>query len=275
MYGIWACEDKDQSLKLLADNGFNIVSGVGGKDLLDKAHKYKIQCLVGAETQLTEEIANDSYRWEKYLKEITQQVKTLKDHPAVFAWYFVDEPVWGKIPVSKIEEMNGIIRSIDEKHPIYTVLSIPESWQPYLPLFDIVAIDPYLRTDESTLEGQPGIVKNWIQKINNDVNELSGNKPAIWAVLGAFDLKPKNVRVKASFRKPKPQEYEEMLDLAISEQVDGLMIYSIAFTDSEDYEDWYLPSDDPKLWNVVKRTPNTMESSTITPGCSSGCEPKE
>ncbi len=258
MYGIWARENKEQAFKLLAENGFNIASGVGGMDVLDIAHKYKIQCLVGTDTQLTKDIANDSLYWKKYLEEITQKVRTLKNHPALFAWYFLDEPSWKKIPIRKIKDMNRRIRSIDPKHPIYTVLSTPETWRPYLPLFDIVAIDPYLRADKSTPAGRPEIVKSWKQKINSDIEELSGNKPAVWVVLGAFDSKPKRFFVHPAFRKPQPNEFEKMVALAISEKVDGIMIYSLAFKDSVDYADWYLPSDDPKLWDVVRKTPSKL-----------------
>ncbi len=256
MYGIWACENKDQTFKLLKNNGFNIASGIGGATDLDTAHKYNIQCLVGTNTQLTEDIANNPILWKKYLEEITQQVKMLKNHPAVFAWYFLDEPSWKRIPISKIEDMNRMIRSIDPKHPIYTVLSTPKSWHPFLPLFDIVAVDPYLRANKNTSDGQPEIVRNWIQKIKNDVSALSKNKPEVWAVLGAFDSKPKSFLVKSAFRKPEPNEFEKMVELAKSEKVGGIMIYSLAFKDSTDYADWYLPSDDPKLWNVVRMTPS-------------------
>lgn len=259
MYGIWAYKNTDKAFNLLEENGFNIASGVGGLDLLNKAHKYKIQCLVGTSTQATEDIVNDQGRWKKYLEEVRRQVEKLKDHPAVFAWYFLDEPTWHKVPVSKIKAMNRMIRSIDEKHPIYTVLSTPESWQPYLPLFDIIGIDPYLKADKSIPDYKPEIVRDWIRKIKKDLNGVKGKKPAIWCVLGAFDAKPKKIFAAPYFRKPEPHEYKKMVELALSEKVDGIMIYTLAYKNSAHYTDWQLPADDPKLWEVVRKTPGMIK----------------
>jgi hypothetical protein len=259
MYGIWACENKDNAFKLLKDNGFNIASGVGNVDVLNKAHKYKIQCLVGIDTQATEDVAGDPGRWKKYIEEVIQQVTKLKDHPAVFAWYFLDEPTWHKISVSKIKGMNQRIRAIDAKHPIFTVLSTPESWQSYLPLFDIIGIDPYLKADKSKPDSKPEIVRDWIRKIKHDLKSIKGKKPEIWSVLGAFDSKPKKIFAEPYFRKPEPHEYKKMVELALSEKVDGIMIYTLAYKNSDQYTDWHLPTDDPELWEVVKGTPNMIK----------------
>lgn len=260
MYGVWAWPNKAEAFKMLSDNKFNLASGVGSRDHLDKAHRFGVKCLVGTDIKLTKDIANDPERWIVYLDAIKKHVNQLKNHPAVFAWYFVDEPSWHQIPVGKLKELNAMIKALDTNHPIYTVLSTPDSWLEYMPLFDIIGIDPYLKSSTNSIDGTPMIVKKWIQKIKSDVSRLGGKKPEIWAVVGAFEEKPKLPIFKSQFRKPTPREFVQMIDYAMEEQVDGIMIWTLGFKHSSRYEDWYLPYDDPSLWEVVRNTPNRVSN---------------
>ena len=258
MYGVWAYDNKNEIFKLLDKYHFNTASGVGGKSVLDIADKYGIKCLVGIDSQLTRKIADDDMQWKKYLIKISEQVNKLKSHPAVLAWYFLDEPSWKKIPIEKIKIMNALIKSLDSNHPIYTVLSTPDRWQPYLPYFDIVAVDPYLRRDRKIIDNKPEVVRIWLRKIKKDVEKVKGNKPEIWVVIGAFEIRPKSLRCQSPFRKPTPSEFDKMLDFANTEGVDGIMIWTLRFKKSDKNIGWDLIRDDKELWDVVKKAPSIV-----------------
>lgn len=260
VYGIWACGDKNAAFSLLQQNGFTLASGVGSKDVLDKAYAHGVKCLVGIDVKLTKEIAADNSKWDAYLNNIRKQVLKLKDHPAVFAWYFLDEPSWHQIPVDKVKILNEFIKNLDHKTPIYTVLSTPGGWSDYLPYFDIVAVDPYLKTNKYGIESEPEIVVNWLKVLKSDVHRIKGKKPAIWVVLGAFEERERFPWYKSQFRKPSPKEYRQMLKYAMDQGVDGIMVWTLAFTKSIKYFDWNLPSDDPLLWDAVKSTPEIVKT---------------
>lgn len=258
IYGVWAYENKEAIFKTLNKYHFNTASGVGGKSVLDIANKYGIKCLVGIDCQLTRKIAIDDEDWKKYLNKVSQQVHKLKSHPALLAWYFLDEPSWKKIPIEKIKFMNAMIKSIDSKHPIYTVLSTPERWQPYLPCFDIVAVNPYLRRDRTILDNSPEIVQIWLKKIKKDVEKIKSHRPDIWVLIGAFEMRPKSFKFGTPFRKPTRDEFVKMLDFSTTEGVDGIMIWTLKYKESNKYLGWDLTIDDQKLWDVVKKTPNIV-----------------
>lgn len=260
IYGIWAWKDKDEAFRLISNNKFRIASGVGSRDLLDKANKYGVKCLIGIDAKLTKETANDELKWEEYLAKVGRQVKSLRDHPAVYGWYFLDEPSWHKIPVKNVKILYQHIKSIDNKHPVYTVFSTPDSWAEYLPYFDIVAVDPYLKSNRKGRDSRPEVVSSWLNKMRQDLSKIQGKKPKLWVVLGAFDERSRIPFYKSQFRKPAPEEFNKMVQLALDAKVEGIMVWTLAFKNSPRFYDWKLPSDDPELWDAVKNIHMMIEN---------------
>lgn len=65
----------------------------------------------------------------------------LKDHPALLAWYIIDET-----PVDYAEEqiaLQKIRREADPDHPTLAVLDYPRNVDAFMGAFDVVASDPY------------------------------------------------------------------------------------------------------------------------------------
>jgi hypothetical protein len=65
----------------------------------------------------------------------------LKDHPALLAWYIIDET-----PVDYAEEqisLQKIRRECDPDHPTLAVLDYPRNVDAFMGAFDVVASDPY------------------------------------------------------------------------------------------------------------------------------------
>lgn len=250
MYGVWALNSWNEGAQMLKDNNFQIVVGMANKALLDKAQQKGLQFIVAF--GLTKSIAEDETKWQDFLNKLRKNVTELKDHPAVFAWYPVDEPDWQKISPAKIDEVTSVIRSIDKNKPIFTVLGVPSKWQEYLPYFDIIAVEPYLTPGTTTEK-----VKQWLVKVNDDLGKLKLKKP-VWVVLGAFEQIPLGPMDKQPFFKPTPEDFNKMLTIALNEGVSGVLIYSLAFPKSEKYRDWNIVRDDPLLWDEVRKVPGKV-----------------
>lgn len=259
MFGLWAWGDWGDALKIVKDNGFDIAVGANSKTVLDKAHALGLKCIV--DFGLTKETAEDKKKWQNYLNDLSTKVTELKDHPAVFAWYFVDEPDWQNIPIKKIEQIVNLIKSIDKTKPIFTVLTIPDRWNAYLPYFDIISIDPYLQNKSDGNYEKPEKVREWIKKLRYDLNKLDIKKP-LWVVLGAFEMKFKTAFQHKTplFKKPTPEEFNEMVKIAISEKVEGILVYTLSFRDIPQYKDWRLPEDDTALWEAVRNIPHVVNN---------------
>jgi hypothetical protein len=255
LFGVWSYDNQQSIFTIMERNHFNIAVGVSTRQALDLASKHHIRCIV--DHGLTLDVTKDGAKWNRYLKDLEQKVLSLKDHPAVYAWYPVDEPDSQNIPLDKIKIICDLIHRLDPKHPIFTVLTIPSRWKPYLPFFDIVAVDPYLKiyTGKGSKD-TPQKVTSYLLGLKKDLSSL-GIKKQVWTVLGAFEEIPKNVGILAAFRKPTSEEMNEMVSLALKEHSDGLLIWTLGFRNSESYKDWSLLNDN--LWETVRKIPESIK----------------
>ena len=105
------------------------------------AARYGMHCLVGLR-ELAQLGPTDAQH-EAMLRKL---VNHFKHHPGLGAWKTVDEPEWGKVPVSPILHASNIIRQLDPQHPI-EVTQAPrgtvQTMQPYNVTADILAADIY------------------------------------------------------------------------------------------------------------------------------------
>jgi hypothetical protein len=257
LFGLWAWGDWNEALQLVKDNGFDIAVGVSSKKYLDRAQELRLKCLV--DMGVTREIVNDETRWKTYLGGIWLKVLEFKYHPAVFAWYIADEPDLQQIPVEKIKIIRDLIRSIDNSKPIFTVLNAPDKWDAYLQYFDIISIDPYIKRNPDGTHTDPQNLRIWLQKLRSSLKKKNLKKE-VWAVLGAFEAKPKDPFTRMIFETPTPGEFQELFKIALEEKVEGILVYTLAFRDFVQYEDWNLPKNAPQLWDVVRKAPHVVDS---------------
>jgi hypothetical protein len=55
-----------------------------------------------------------------------------------------------------------------------------------------------------------------------------------------------------------------MVNIALDENVNGILVYTMTAINSHDYQDWILPVSDPKLWDAVRNLPQkTVEGGKI------------
>lgn len=250
MYGTWG-KDSKYYMTVLKDNGFQIAVSTQ----VEYASKIGLKCLYPL--WLTKEIVNDPERWELFLLHLRSTVEKYKNNQAIMGWYVTDEPEWKQIPVDKIKAATDLIKSIDPNTPTFVVLAMPNSWSKYLPYFDVIAIDPYLEKGYMNKEREVKKVTNWIRSLKSDLNRLHLKKP-IWAVLGAFELRRKMPGINSLYLKPTPSEFNSMLELAINENINGILVFSLTILEDSKHKEWNLIRDDPLLWETVKSIPTRL-----------------
>lgn len=72
---------------------------------------------------------------------LKRYVSSVKDHPALLAWYSADE-----IPVTKLLQLvsrRDLLEELDPEHPVWWVMNNTALTRHYLPSFDVAGADPY------------------------------------------------------------------------------------------------------------------------------------
>ena len=82
-------------------------------------------------------------RPEPDYRAIAALVKRYRQHPALLAWYLVDEPAETKMKPAAALAIYELIRELDPYHPVYLVNNRPHTYAAYADASDILAIDVY------------------------------------------------------------------------------------------------------------------------------------
>lgn len=248
MYGLSAWGNIDEALDIVKKADIKLVVLGPHKPHLDKAAERGLKAIVFF--ALTDDKVRDEGKWHDFLKDLKKKITEFKGHPAVFAWYIVDEPDGRRMPIEKIEAIWSAVRSVDEKTPMLTILNSPGRWAGYLPYFDIICVDPYLRKKLFGGFETTDVVKVWLQRIKKELKAQNMDKP-VWAVLGAFEVVQKDPPKASPYKKPTPEEFKEMVKMALDEGAEGILVYTFAGKGGPKYLDWKLVKDDPLLWQAV------------------------
>lgn len=249
VFGAWSFDNRDEVYKIIKDNKFDLAVVNSGD--IDKIGKIGLKAIVMFD--LKKATADDESRLSNFISTLRLTINKYKDSNHVFAWYLVDEPELQQINPATIKLVTDIVRSIDKKHPLFTVMNNPDKWKPYLPYFDIIAEDKYL--DKST--DSPEMIRVRLQKLKSDIEE-TGLNSSVWAVLGALDLKRKDGT--SNYHRATAKQFEDMVNICVKEKVGGILVYTLGFKNNSQFRDWNLINDDPQLWNIVRRTPDLVRN---------------
>ena len=144
--------------------------------------------------------------------------KDLRGHPAILAWYVIDEA-----PADRADEkraLQKVLEDADPDHPTFAVLAVPGNSDAFMGAFDIIAADPYpigyRRNPISTASTYPGICRK----------KTYGIRP-VWQVPQSFawDWCHKHGHP-AEDRYPTYDELRSMTWQAIAGGANGLLWYS-------------------------------------------------
>lgn len=79
----------------------------------------------------------------KKMELLRDEIRALKDHPAILSWYVADEPEGQGISAETLEEIYDIIRAEDPYHPITLVIMSAGPGRHYAASCDIIMADTY------------------------------------------------------------------------------------------------------------------------------------
>lgn len=130
--------------------GMNFVCPYWDNNPLDQNIRYMDRCAeidVGIHYSMYE-LSNQPPSVEKR-KNITELVKKVYNHPALFGYYISDEPDCGRssppfcIPPENLIDTYKTIKSVDKTHPVTVLVNNPNAMRYYINASDITMSDPY------------------------------------------------------------------------------------------------------------------------------------
>lgn len=108
-----------------------------------------------------------------------QVVMNFKNHPAVIGWYVIDEPNERGIEFAELVDAYKLIRSLDDKHPVFIMESKSTHYAETSKVTDVLGIDVY------PLPNSPiSLIGERLQ----DANLATDGQVPVWQALQAFRL---------------------------------------------------------------------------------------
>lgn len=150
---------------------------------------------------------------------LRKMVSEIGDHPALFAWYLVDEAPVRFVP--NIRAVNELLHELDPDHPTYTVTDKPKDILSLLPCFDVVGVDPY-PIGNSDGRGRISICSEWADAARRG---CFGMRTA-WHVPQTFNWAWYRKKDAAVSHMPTRQEMANMTWQLIASGANGLCSYA-------------------------------------------------
>lgn len=206
--------------------GFNTITGPADKEFLDGASEAGLQVLASA--------GGLALRTNAALR---AKVARLDSHPALWAWYLMDEPDLHRIPPPEVALANRALERVARK-PSLLVLMSGSSAGHYGGICDLLAVDfypvPWAPVSQFSKEMRLAAFKR-------------DPKP-YFAILQAFDWTAFRdvLGVDGPLRAPTKAELRCMIYMAAAEQADGLFFYAYEGGNGR----WRLPEE--PLWGELK-----------------------
>lgn len=141
---------------------------------------------------------------------IAQTVRRFRSHPAILAWYPLDEPDINDAAAADVEAAYAAICEADGGHPVFQTIYWPSAYAAYRGGRDILAIDPY------PVAIRPLIT---IARSISMAQEFESNQP-VWLIPQAFYLDPMWPRP------PEPDELRCMVYSGVVHGAKGVLYYS-------------------------------------------------
>ena len=204
--GIYHIPLKD--LPKARDLGFNCFQGWGStpesaKENLDAAQTHGMKVILEMSSFL---------RGRLNLEGFTSAVRELRNHPALLAWYTVDEP-HGDEQLSWCRQAWQVAREEDPDHPVYLVMCSPNAFATFAGTTDILAVDPY------PIPGSVDMVSSWMVQAQEAVR---AEKP-VWLIPQLHNSSA--YRNPGTGRGPTPDEERNMVYQGLVHGAKGIVYY--------------------------------------------------
>ena len=144
-----------------------------------------------------------------------KKLLSVRDHPAILAWYSFDE-----VGVEQMEELEwrqrNFVEALDPDHPTWGCLAEPGVVRYYNNVWDVAGIDSY---------PVPGAVKS-VSRLARELKAMSFGMKAMWFVPQAFAWKWLGRREHRGWRAPTRLEMANMTWQAVAAGANGVLYYS-------------------------------------------------
>lgn len=184
---------------------------------------------------------------------VENYVTRFKNHPAVLAWYLIDEPSAKWIGAEELASSYHLIRSLDPVHPVYLVEADDQDFIESSKGTDVLAVDPYpLHRQPISLVGE---------HTRSAVERMEGKRP-VWTVLQTFRTYAGQGLPQGM--EPSRSEFRNMAYQAVLGGATGLGYYSL------NDPGWTLRS--TALWDDLKQFREELQwiASLVTEGEKTG-----
>jgi len=115
-----------------------VVTGGGDREetarILDQAWQYQLRAIHSPGDGVTTPEGREA---------IAAAARRFKTHPALLAWYPIDEPEINGVPKEPVEQAYHMIHQEDGHHPVFQTLYYPSAYPIFASGRDVLAIDPY------------------------------------------------------------------------------------------------------------------------------------
>jgi hypothetical protein len=213
----------------LKQAGFNLVVGPAERSYLDAARNAGLKVLAAPGTS-----AGPGYNPAK----AREMVKLFDSHPALWAWYVVDEPDMDGIPPTQVSQACRSLKAAGARKP--TALVLYQGYQSlhYANIADITMIDRY------PIPWLP--LANFGQHVTTARLAVAKDKPLL-AVIQAFDWSscPEMLPGEENLRPPTYEELRCMTYEALARGANGLFYFAF------DSGRWKI-RDHPETWEALK-----------------------
>lgn len=206
IYSVYRTND----LSELAQAGFNVVSGVARQDYLDAAAAVGLKVMAAPGVTMNRGFDPDGMR---------DAVRRFDRHPALWAWYLVDEPDLHQIAPETVREAHETLKSFGPIKPTTLVVFQGHESLFYANIADITMIDRY------PIPWLP--LANFSQHLRMTRLALGPDKPMI-AVIQAHDWSyyPDVLPDEEGLRPPSYRELRCMTYCALAEMATGVFYYT-------------------------------------------------
>ena len=224
--GMYLARLSDELLQTYCEGPFNFAVQYGeiSKEDLDRFSRRNIY--VAADVRQFVYGYNHSVKCPYSTKDesraaIRKLVSDIGSHPALMAWYLVDEAP-RKI-IGNIVEANHYFHELDIDHPTYAVTDKPADVRSLLPCLDAIGMDPYPVGNFWGRAEDFSMCYEWAAKAKSDTFGLR----AVWHVPQAFDWEwyRKGRKTDIRTRMPSKSEMANMNWQGIAAGANGLCLY--------------------------------------------------
>ena len=211
--------------------GFNIITGPPSREFLDAAQANGLKVLASPGTTAGPDFDATRAR---------AAIKAVGGHPALWAWYLVDEPDLNLISPEQVRQAQGLVKSLCSAKRTALVIYKGDNARDYANIADVTMIDRY------PIPWLP--LANFGQHVQMARLALPPGKPLV-AVIQAFDwnidLADLPDEKNTSMRSPTHAELRCMTYEALARGANGLFYFAY------DTGAWKM-RDQPETWNALK-----------------------